>query len=139
MCRSAHTRPIVPAINDALRIVTGCLRPTPVDNLTSSQASNLLSFVAMEPQCLQRAVPWSLGICSTHCSPVHRMQTHDAPNRGTHSTTSHLTTTTYVRRSGRISNGMRSGRTTPQDSSFSSPTLAPTPRNDPPKKSLGPA
>jgi len=32
-CRSAHTRLINPAINDALRIVTGCLRPTPVDKL----------------------------------------------------------------------------------------------------------
>jgi len=30
---NAHTRPIDPAINDALRIVTGCLRPAPVDNL----------------------------------------------------------------------------------------------------------
>jgi len=51
-CRSAHTRLINPAINDALRIVTGCLRPTPADNVPSSQASNLLSFVAMEPHCL---------------------------------------------------------------------------------------
>jgi len=32
-CRSAHTRLIDPAINDALRIVTGCLRPTPAVNL----------------------------------------------------------------------------------------------------------
>ena len=32
-CRSAHTRFIDRAINDALRIVTGCLRPTPADNL----------------------------------------------------------------------------------------------------------
>jgi len=32
-CRSAHTRFIDPTINDALRIVTGCLRPTPADNL----------------------------------------------------------------------------------------------------------
>ena len=32
-CRSAHTRLIDPAINDALPIVTGCLRPTPADNL----------------------------------------------------------------------------------------------------------
>jgi len=32
-CRSAHTHLIDPAINDALQIVTGCLRPTPVDNL----------------------------------------------------------------------------------------------------------
>ena len=50
-----------------------------------------------------------------------------------------LTTTTYVRRSGRITNGMLSGRKATQDSAFSSPTQAPTPRNDPPKKSLGPA
>jgi len=32
-CRSAYTRLIDPAINDALRIGTGCLRPTPADNL----------------------------------------------------------------------------------------------------------
>jgi len=32
-CRSAHTRLIDPTINDALRIVTGCLLPTPADNL----------------------------------------------------------------------------------------------------------
>ena len=32
-CRSAHTRLIDPTINNALRIVTGCLRPTPADNL----------------------------------------------------------------------------------------------------------
>jgi len=30
---SAYTRFIDPTINDTLRIVTGCLRPTPVDNL----------------------------------------------------------------------------------------------------------
>jgi len=32
-CRSAHTRLIDPTINDALRIVTGCLRPSPADYL----------------------------------------------------------------------------------------------------------
>jgi len=32
-CRSAHTRLIDPTINDTLRIVTGCLHPTPADNL----------------------------------------------------------------------------------------------------------
>jgi len=32
-CRSAHAHLIDPTINDALRIVTGCLRPTPADNL----------------------------------------------------------------------------------------------------------
>ena len=32
-CRSAHTRLIDNILNDALRIVTGCLRPTPTDHL----------------------------------------------------------------------------------------------------------
>ena len=32
-CSSAHTRLIYSVLNDALRIVTGCLRPTPTDNL----------------------------------------------------------------------------------------------------------
>ena len=32
-CRSAHTRLIDSILNDALRIVTGCLRPTLTDNL----------------------------------------------------------------------------------------------------------
>ena len=33
-CRSAHTRLIDIVLNDALRIVTGCLRPTPTDHLS---------------------------------------------------------------------------------------------------------
>jgi len=32
-CRSAHTGLIDPTVNDALRTVTGCLRPTRADNL----------------------------------------------------------------------------------------------------------
>ena len=32
-CRSAHTRLVGSALNDALRIVTGCLHPTPTDHL----------------------------------------------------------------------------------------------------------
>ena len=32
-CRSAHTRLIDSVLNDALRIVIGCLRPTPMDHL----------------------------------------------------------------------------------------------------------
>ena len=32
-CRSAHIRFIDSVLNDALRIVTGCLRPTPTDHL----------------------------------------------------------------------------------------------------------
>jgi len=38
----------------------------------------------MEPHCLWHAVPWSLDICSTQRSPVHRVQMHDASNRDTH-------------------------------------------------------
>jgi len=33
LCCSAHIRLIDSAINDALRILTGCLRPTSADNL----------------------------------------------------------------------------------------------------------
>ena len=33
-CRSAQTRPTYSVLNDALRIVPGCLRPTLIDNLT---------------------------------------------------------------------------------------------------------
>ena len=43
-CRSAHTRLIDSVLNDALRIVTGCLRPTPTDYLPVSQVSSPLSF-----------------------------------------------------------------------------------------------
>ena len=32
-CRSAHTRLIDSVLNDALHVVTGCLRPTPTDHL----------------------------------------------------------------------------------------------------------
>ena len=43
--RSAHTRLIDSVLNDALRIVTGWLRPTPTDHLYMySQASSQLSF-----------------------------------------------------------------------------------------------
>ena len=33
LCRSTHTRFIDSILNDALRIVTGCLRPTPAEDL----------------------------------------------------------------------------------------------------------
>ena len=52
-CRSAHTRIIDNVLNDALRIVTGCLRPTPTDHLPYSQASSQLSFADWE-----RHSPW---------------------------------------------------------------------------------
>ena len=49
-CRSAHG----PTINDALRIVTGCLRPTPADNLPI--------LAGIQPSELRRrGAPLSLG------------------------------------------------------------------------------
>ena len=52
----------------------------------------------------------------------------------------HLTTTTtYVRHTGPITNGMRCGWTTLQDSAFSSPTPAPIPPEQPSQKEPGPS
>jgi len=62
---------------------------------------------------------------------------HGASNRDPHLypphniSSVHLTITTYVRRIERITNAMRCGRTTPQDSAFSSTTPARLPRGDP--------
>jgi len=72
---------------------------------------------------------WSLNTCSTQRSPFYRVQMHGASNRDPHlypphsNSSVHLTITTYVRRTRRITNGMRSRLTTPQDSAFWSPTL----------------
>jgi len=58
---------------------------------------------------------------------------HGASNRDTHlylprnNSSVHLTTTTYVQRSGGITNGMWGGRKTLQDSAFSSAIPAPNP------------
>ena len=67
-CCSAHTRLIDPAINDALRIVTEFLRPTPADNLPilagikpaelhRSGATLALGRRAMEPGHLLHSAP----------------------------------------------------------------------------------
>ena len=48
-CRSAHTRLIDSVLNDAFRIVTGCLRPTPTDHLpvlSGIQPAELCRMVA---------------------------------------------------------------------------------------------
>ena len=47
-CRSAHTRLINSVLNDALRLVTGCLRPTPTDHLPILSRSSQLSFAEWE-------------------------------------------------------------------------------------------
>ena len=101
-------------------------------NNQSLQAFNLLSFVAVEPHYLQDAVPWSPDTCSTQRSHVHRVLLHGASNRDTHLCPPHSNslaslTTTYVWRSGRIINGARSGRTTPQDSALQFQTPVHTP------------
>ena len=117
---------------------------------TSGQPSN----PRRHPTC-SASSQWSHTVSSTPCHgawtfaplsahPVHRVQMHGASNRDTHLypphniSSVHLTTTTYVRRSGRITSGTWSGQTTQQGSAFSSPTPAPS-WYGPPKKSLGPA
>ena len=56
-CRSAHTRLIDSVLNDVLRIVIGCLRPTPTTTFQLSQASSQLSFAAKE-----RHSPWLFSV-----------------------------------------------------------------------------
>jgi len=129
-CRSAHTRLIDPAINDALRTVTGCLRPTPADNLTV--------LAGIQPAELRRNGA-ALSLARRVIEPGHLLHSvltcpssrnAQRLNRGTHlypphSSSVHLTTTTEVQRSGRITNGMRSGWKALRDSLLSSPTSAP--------------
>ena len=50
--RSVHTRLTDKFINDALRIVTGCLCPHERTTFLSYQASNQLSFATKKPYCL---------------------------------------------------------------------------------------
>ena len=47
-CRSAHTRFMDSVMNDAMRIVTGCLHPTPMNHLLYSQACSQLNFTDWE-------------------------------------------------------------------------------------------
>ena len=105
---------------------------------TSGQPSN----PRRHPTCWASS-QWSHTISRTPChgawtsapfqrSPVHRVLLHGASNRDIHlylphSNSSVYLTTTYVRRSGRITNGMRIELTIPQASALSSPTPAPTP------------
>ena len=59
-CRSAHTRLIDSVLNDALRIVTGCLRPTPTDHLP------VLSGI--QPIVLRRM---GATLSLAHCGSLH--------------------------------------------------------------------
>ena len=131
-CRSAHTCLIDPDINDTSRIVTVCLRPTPTDNLP------ILAYIHLVDLCHNEAT-LSLGRRAMEPGQLlHSALTHPSSAHARHLKSRHpfvlaaqhlsvfLTTTTYVRPSGRITNGMRIGRTNPQDSAFSFPTPAPT-------------
>ena len=79
--RSAHTRLIDKLINDALRLVTGCLRPTPTDDLfvlsgiTPSElrrkrATLSLACRAREPHCLWLVVPGNIYSTISSCSTL---------------------------------------------------------------------
>ena len=91
-----------PAINNALRIVTGCLHPTPADNLpilAGIQPAELCRNGAT--QSLARCAMESGILLHSH-SPIHWVQTYSVSNRNTHLYTPHsissvnLTTTTCV-------------------------------------------
>ena len=131
-CRSAHTRLIDPAINNALRIVTGCLRPTQLSNprrhptcWASSQWSHTVSSRS-------GAIPHAMEPIHLHSALTRRVRMHGTSNRDIHlyplhnNSSVHLTTTTYVQHSGWITSGMQSGWTTPQDFAFSFQMLAHT-------------
>jgi len=131
-CRSAHACLIDPAINDALRIVTGCLRSTPADNLPvlagiqpaelrRNGATLSLARRAMEPRHLLH----SALTCSS--SAVARRLKSRHPFVLSAQQPISLSDNNNIRRSGRITNRMRSGRITLQDSALSSPTSAPNP------------
>ena len=97
----------------------------------SLQTTNLLSFVAVEPHCHYHDVPWGLNTCSTQRSPVHRVLMHGASNRDTHlhplydNSLVYLTITTYVRRSRRVTSGVRVGEQPYKTLRFFSPTPTP--------------
>ena len=58
-CRSAHTRFIDSVLNDALRIVTGCLRPTPTGHLPI--LSGIQSAELRRPGATLLDPPWISG------------------------------------------------------------------------------
>jgi len=125
-CCSAHTHLIDPTINDALRIVTGRLRPTPADNLPilagirpaklrRRGATLSLGRRAMEPGHLLHS-----ALTRPSSADARRLQSRHPFVPVAHQLISFTDNNNiqYVRRSGRIINGTRSGRTTPQVSAL---------------------
>jgi len=109
LCRSVHTRLNIPAINDALRIVTGCLRPASADNLPilagilpaelrSNGATLSLGRRAMEPGYLLHS-----ALNHPSSGDARRLKSRYPFVPAAQQLISFLTrTTTYLRRSGRI-------------------------------------
>ena len=81
-CRSAHTRLIDSVLNDALRIVTGCLRPTPTDYLpilAGIQPAELRSRGAT--LSLLTAPPLTLIIFYMSSWSANKMRTREGSNQ----------------------------------------------------------
>jgi len=113
-CCSVHTSIIDFAINNALWTAIGCLRPTLADNLSilagiqpaelrhrgatlslarpEMESGHLLHWTLTRPPVAMHDISnWVTHLCSPHNNSFH------------------LTTTTEVRRYGRITDGMRNG------------------------------
>ena len=131
--RISHTRPTDLTINHTLRTVTGCLHPTQVDNLpilAGIQPAELcrkgaplsLACRAMEPGHLLHSAltcPPSGNARHLKYRDTHLYPPHNNPSV-------HLTTTTEMRRSRRITDEMQRGWRTSPDSVLSFTTSAPT-------------
>jgi len=141
-CHSAHTRLIDPTINDTLRIVTGCLRPTPADNLPI--------FAGIQPAELSRSgatisrTPcngaWTSAPLSTHpsiecCCTAPQIETPICTCR----TATHQFIWQHTCSAGGGSSvERRVGGQPHQSPHINSRHWCTHTRNDPPKKSLGP-
>jgi len=141
-CRSAHARLIDPTINDALRIVAGRLRPTPADNLSilagiqpaelrRSGATLSLGRRAMEPgHLLHSAITPSSAVARRLKStlsfvPAEQQLISFSDNLCAAQWADHQWNAEWTDNSTRLS-------------TLIPDTGTPTPRNNTPKKSLGP-
>ena len=131
-CRSAHTRLIDLSIKDVLQIVTGCLRPTLPVNLpilTGIQPAEIHRKETTLSLARRAMKPGNLLHSALTCLPIGM---NGVSNRDPHlcpphnSSSIHLTTTSKVRPSWGMTDGMRSGWTTLRDSVLSFPTPAST-------------
>ena len=117
-CSSVHVRLLNPAINDALPIVSGCLRPTLVDKrpvLVGIQPAELGckgAIISLARRATQTGhLLHSALTCPPHGNARHLKSRH--PFVPTHNHPSvHLTAPSEVRRSGKIIDGSRIGWTT---------------------------